>query len=348
MVLRTFPAFDNEAFTVHPSSPSLPTGSPIINNSSTPVGTIFEYNTGFPYQTITLDDTSGDPDIFEDDQESGHVTVDGMGIVADGTEVESESYHFVRALDDNGFPTGPTITITVFSQMGQTSNVWGMAADAELLPGIRYVKTGGSNRGNSEYSDFVPCFTSGTRMVTSRGEVLIDDLKVGDSLITRDNGFQQIAWIGRNDLTTSDTQTDAKLRPIRIAAGSLGKNYPRQDLIVSPNHRVLFVEPDADLIFGSQEILVAAKFLTDRPGVEVLPPAPVSYFHILFERHEVVLSNETWTESFLPGPQAMMGFGAEQCDEIYSLFPELKTDTQVTSFDAARRILTRKEALVTL
>ncbi|MEL7184238.1 MAG: hypothetical protein AAGK57_11410, partial [Pseudomonadota bacterium] len=118
MVLRRFPAFDNEAFTVDASSPRLAEGSPLINNGNTPRGTIFEYKAGFPYKTITLDDTGGDPDIFEDGQPNNHTIVDGMGLVANGQGVESESIHFFRALDDDGDPTGPTIAVTVFSQGG--------------------------------------------------------------------------------------------------------------------------------------------------------------------------------------------------------------------------------------
>lgn len=343
MVLRRFPAFDNEAFTVAPGSPSLAAGSPIINNSNTPIGTQFQFTPGFEYKSVELDDTSFRDDIFDDDRPGQHTITDGQGLIPDGTSVESESYHFVRALDDNGHEVGPTITITVFSANGQTSNIWGMAADAELEEGVVYKKIGGSNNGDSPYSDFVPCFTTGTRIATLGGDALIEDLRAGHKLFTRDNGFREIAWVGRKDITAAQTASDPRLAPVRIRAGALGANYPAEDLVLSPNHRVLLTGPDVALNFGEPEVLIAAKFLLGRPGVETLT-GPVSYFHVLFDRHEVVLSNDTWTESFLPGPQALSGVGAEQSEEVLSLFPELRASE--TSFAAARQVLTRREALL--
>ena len=346
MVLRTFPAFDNEAFTVAPGSPSLAAGSPIINNSNTPVGTLFEFTSGFPYQSVQLDDTSFDPDTFDDDDPGNHVIVNGQGLVADGTEVESESYHFVRALDEFGNEVGPTITITVFSKDGDFTDIWGMAADAELQEGVIYKKIAGSNNGDSEYSDFVPCFTLGTRLATQRGEALIEILRPGDRLLTRDSGFREIAWIGKKTLLAPQLHADEGLAPIRIRAGALGPDLPGTDLTLSPNHRVLLRGSDIAMNYGTPEVLIAAKFLLGRPGVEIVKPDVVTYVHIMFDRHEVVLSNDGWTESFLPGPQALTGVDHAQCQELFRLFPELESRNGSGTFDAARHILTRKEALL--
>jgi hypothetical protein len=193
MVSRTFGAFDNEAFTVVSGPSGLPAGSPIINNSSTPIDTIFEFSSGFPVQVITLDDLNAPPgdDVFNDDDESNHIITDGAGLVGNGTQVESESFHFVRELDANGVPFGPEIQITVFSQNGQTSNIWGMSTDTPLTDGAQYIKVGGSNNGTSEYEDFV-CFTKGTFLTTSNGPRQIEDLREGDKVLTRDNGMQEI------------------------------------------------------------------------------------------------------------------------------------------------------------
>lgn len=67
----------------------------------------------------------------------------------------TQNYHFVRALDANGNPTGPTTTIYGFSQNGQTSNIWGMASDAELQPG-EYAMNGLASEQADEVFTLVP------------------------------------------------------------------------------------------------------------------------------------------------------------------------------------------------
>ncbi len=64
----------------------------------------------------------------------------------------------------------------------------------------------------------------------------------------------------------------------------------------------------------------------------------------MFDQHEVVLSNGSWSESFQPGEQVMDGMGLEQRDEIYTLFPELREEAGLDSYQAARRALKKHEA----
>ncbi len=344
MVLRQFAAFDNEAFVVDDISPRLTPGTPIINNSSTPIGTVFSFNSGFPYQSIVLDDTSGSPDVFEDNQPGGHEIVEGRGLVPNGTNVESESYHFVRLLDDNGNPTGPQITINVFSKDGDFEDVWGMAADTQLIPGAKYVKVGGSNNGDSLYEDFVPCFTDRAVVLTKAGLMPIVDLEIGDAVATRDNGLREIAWIGSASLSVADQLARPHLAPIRFQPGALGLSGLEAPMLLSPNHQLLVTGPQIQMAFGEPEMLIAAKHLVGLPGVEIARAAPVTYVHLLFERHEVILADGVWSESFQPGDVALNGMAPAQSGELLDLFPDLLRDTN--QFRSARSVLGRREAQV--
>ncbi|WP_152612045.1 hypothetical protein [Ruegeria sp. ANG-S4] len=73
--------------------------------------------------------------MFNDDDPENHVITDGGGTVANGTEVEAESLINVRALDDEGNPGGSEITIYVFSQDGNFSDIWGYGTSAPLVDG---------------------------------------------------------------------------------------------------------------------------------------------------------------------------------------------------------------------
>lgn len=336
MVERSIGARDNESLTIDASSPTGRPGLPIVNNSDTPVGTIFQFHGGFPNLTIRLDDTSRDVDTFDDDQAKRHVITDGQGIVPDGARVESESKHFLRALDDDGNPTGPTITVTVFSKGGVTQDIWGQSSDIPLQPGLRYVKTGGSSTGDSEYDTFVPCFTAGTRILTPDGERPIELLRAGDRVMTQDHSAQPVRFIARRTLRFPPAPD--RLRPVVIAAGSLGGGLPRRDLCVSPQHRMV--------LDGGRggAVLCLAKGLTGLPGIRSDARCrQVDYVHLLCDRHEIVFAEGAPAESFRPGPVAIDSMEAAVRQELFEIFPALRHDPASALGTPARPLLKLRE-----
>jgi hypothetical protein len=56
---------------------------------------------------------------------------------------------------------------------------------------------------------------------------------------TKDDGYQAIRWIGVRTFNEADLSLNERIRPIRIAKGSIGQDMPERDLFVSPQHRVL-------------------------------------------------------------------------------------------------------------
>lgn len=177
---------------------------------------------------------------------------------------------------------------------------------------------------NADGVALVPCFTLGTLILTPSGEVPVEHLVVGDEVLTVDAGVQRLRWIGTRRLDVAELVRAPHLQPIRIAAGSLGRNLPGRDLVVSPQHRCLVRSRIAERMAGGTEVLVAAKHLLGLPGVSVVPPdEPVTYIHLLFDRHELVWSNGTVTESFYLGDQAVAAVDAAAREEILAIFPDL-------------------------
>ena len=189
-----------------------------------------------------------------------------------------------------------------------------------------------------------PCFTPGTLIATPRGEVPIERLTAGDRVITRDNGLQEIRWTGAKVLSWQTLAANPHLQPVLIRRGSLGEGLPERDMMVSPNHRMLVENDRTALHFDEHEVLVAAKHLTGARGIHAVQSIGTTYLHILFDRHEVVLANGAWTESFQPADYTLKGMGNAQRSEIFELFPELKTRDGVEGYVAARRTLKRHEA----
>ena len=255
---------------------------------------------------------------------------DGNGDIADGGS------------GGDDFDTLDLTGVGKFKIVGQTVD-----ADGNSTSGtVNFLDGAGATTGSltfNEIESIIPCFTPGTVIATPKGERAVEDLQVGDRVITRDNGLQEIRWIGRRDLAGAELLQAPHLKPVLIRAGALGRGLPERDLLVSPNHRVLMNNEKTALYFEDREVLASAKHLTDLEGVDAVDTSAISYIHFMFDQHEVVLSNGCWTESFQPGEQTLDSMGSEQRDEIYNLFPELRDLEGVKAYQSARRSLKKHE-----
>lgn len=204
---------------------------------------------------------------------------------------------------------------------------------------------GAVNSNTSEIETSVPCFTPGTSIATPRGETLVEDLQVGDAVITRDNGIQEIRWIGAKNMDGRQLQNNPHLQPILLQKGSLGNDLPERDMLVSPNHRMLVGNDRVSLYFDEHEVLVAAKHLLNpKAGVQTINSMGTTYIHFMFDKHEVVLANGAWSESFQPSDYTLKGMGNAQRNEIFELFPELQGQQGQPAFASARLTLKKHEA----
>lgn len=196
----------------------------------------------------------------------------------------------------------------------------------------------------SNIENVIPCFTPGTMIATPRGEVPVETLRVGDKIITRDNGIEEIRWLGARHMDWAELSANPHLQPVLIRKGSLGNGLPEQDMMVSPNHRMLVANERTALYFEEHEVLVAAKHLVGSQGVHSVTSMGTTYIHFMFDRHEVVLANGAWTESFQPGDMTLKGMGNAQRTEIFEIFPELKDAKGLADYTAARKTLKKHEA----
>lgn len=191
------------------------------------------------------------------------------------------------------------------------------------------------------------CFCAGTLIKTLRGEIRAEDFQPGDMVLTRDAGYQPVRWVGRQYLSAAQLCARPILRPVTIRAGALGRNQPERDLTVSPRHRMLLCNPQTQLWFGEEEVLVAAMHLPCLQGVSPrMPQAGVTYVHLLFDDHQIICSDGAWSESFQPGEQALTSMDSAQRDEILAIFPELRGTAPDRAYPPARATLMEHEARV--
>ncbi|MFQ6552973.1 Hint domain-containing protein [Aestuariibius insulae] len=190
----------------------------------------------------------------------------------------------------------------------------------------------------------LPCFTPGTMIRAETGPVAVEDLRVGDLVETLDDGLQPIRWIGRKHVSAAELEAHPNLQPILIREGALGASAPDRDMMVSPQHRVLMRDASVQLWLGEEEVLARAKHLTARPGIDQVAADGVTYIHIMFDRHQVVLSDNCWTESFQPGDMVDHEAHQDIFEELKTLFPDLRYADRRAGYASVRKSLNSHEA----
>jgi hypothetical protein len=103
-------------------------------------------------------------------------------------------------------------------------------------------------------------------------------------------GFEPLRWVGFMDIAVPrSTAMAAKTAPILIKAGAIAPGMPARDLRVSPDHAM---EVDGHLI--------PAKHLVNGESIiQEIWCRRVRYFHLELEAHGLLLSEGTWSESYL-------------------------------------------------
>ena len=193
----------------------------------------------------------------------------------------------------------------------------------------------------------VICFTPGTRIATPEGARRIEDLREGDEVQTKDNGAQMIEWIGTRRMTGARLFAMPRLRPVRFRAGALGVKRPDQELLVSPEHRMVVKGRVARALFNTDEVLVRAKDLINGRNVVIDSQLrEVTYVHLLLPAHQVVWANGVETESFHPSNTALATLSQDDRARLLRAHPEFEADPQTYGAHARRNLSTSEAAIL--
>lgn len=182
------------------------------------------------------------------------------------------------------------------------------------------------------------CFTPGTLIATAQGARPIEALRPGDLIVTRDNGLQPLRWTGSRTVAACGNLAPVSIDPTLLPGASA-------PLLVSPQHRLLWRGARAQMLFGEGEVLVAARHLLGNPAARRIEGGEVTYLHLMLDRHEVIFANGAATESFYPGECGLSALTDESRDEMFALFPELRSHAGAFG-DTARLCLKAHEARV--
>lgn len=140
----------------------------------------------------------------------------------------------------------------------------------------------------------LPTLLPSTPLATPWGYRPMRDLRRGDTVLTRDNGTVPVLHrIGRT------VPARGSFRPIRLRAPYFGL---QQDIIVSPEQRLIIDGPEVEYLFSQEAVLVPARHLVNEFAAIEEPCGPVlTYSQVLLPEHETVLAAGTALESLYIG-----------------------------------------------
>ena len=169
---------------------------------------------------------------------------------------------------------------------------------AYIASNTQLVEGGTETFSETNLGDYTPvCFTTGTRIRTTRGEVAVEHLQAGDIVMTATGTARPVIWIGSREIVAESGALAFNQQPVRVRAGASGHGLPSRDLLLSPGHPVL-VGADADNEGG---VLVPVMCLINGTTVTREPVASVTYWHVELDSHDILLAEGLPAESYIDG-----------------------------------------------
>jgi T5SS/PEP-CTERM-associated repeat protein len=227
----------------------------------------------------------------------------------------ADGANFNAALDD--FGAGDFIDIDQFAATSASfqNGVYTLSdGGTQVLLDFGTGQTAGTlsysiSGGSTIVQTTAPCFCGGTLILTDRCEVPVEDLRIGDNVVTSAGTTRKIKWIGRRSYSGRFVMGRRDILPIRIKAGALRDGVPRRDLWISPHHAMYL-----------EGVLIEAKDLVNSATIAQAERVErVEYFHIELDTHDVIIAEGALSESFLDDDSRGMFHNAH---EYWALYPD--------------------------
>ena len=156
-----------------------------------------------------------------------------------------------------------------------------------------------------------PCYCTGTRILTDRGEVAVETLAIGDVVVTAAGEHRSIRWIGNRSYSGRFANTNPAVLPVCVKAGALADSVPTRDLWVSPDHALYL-----DGVLIPAEHLVNGATIVKADAVE-----SVTYWHVELDSHDVLLAEGAPAESFVDDHGRAIFHNAASYRDLYPHAP---------------------------
>ena len=296
--------------------------------TATGTATITDTQSGLDGQTLSA--------LYSGETATADVTVGGH--TSTGSNVDAEDAWTLRDTT-----TGEIFQVTSMEVRSGDADGKYLVSEYPMVAGHTYEVLAYNNLPSTSsgpilnYTEVV-CFAPGTLILTPAGEVPVERLRVGDLVQSLDHGPVPIRWVRSGNQPLDAAEIDAK--PVLISAGAFGGKLPGQDLIVSPQHRILVGGHRQLQGLFQTEALAPAKSLTSLRGIRHMKGKQhITWIHFACERHEVVTANGCLSESLLLGPMVVNGLTAPERQAVIDIFGPAPTPDAALNGPPARECL---------
>ena len=214
---------------------------------------------------------------------------------------EVAGYYFDSAMNEHGFVyDGKSYTAL---DVPESSGIFAQSIndDGEVAGGY-------DAPGETGFIASPPCYCRGTMILTEQGEVAVEDLAIGDRVITASGTARPINWIGRRGYSGRFALGQPDILPICVRAGALADSVPRRDLWISPHH-VMYLEG----------VLIEVRELVNRVSIfQGERVDQIEYFHIELDSHDVMIAEGASSESYIDDDNRGMFHNAHEYRALYS------------------------------
>jgi len=148
-----------------------------------------------------------------------------------------------------------------------------------------------ANAGNGEVVityEGLPCYRRGSRILTERGSIAVEDLRIGDRVVTASGGLRPVVWLGHRAIDCRRYRNARTVWPVRVAANAFAEGRPARDLWLSPGHSVAI-----------DDVLMQIRALVNGRSVAQIETAEVEYWHVELDAHDILLAEGLPAESYL-------------------------------------------------
>lgn len=220
-----------------------------------------------------------------------NATINGMNVETGGTGAPWGDVIDIQGLAFGSVASGEIVNGNTLELLNSNSAVVAhFKLGSDPSPFVNYANDG--TGGTVVSLDSVVCYVAGTRILTDRGEIAVENLRVGDLAVVVDGearSLRPVRWMGRRRIDLTAHPRPTTVAPIRISAGAFTEQLPKRDLMLSPDHAI-FVDG----------VLIAARQLVN--GMTIVQEtgwAAVEYFHVELEEHAILLAEGLPAESYL-------------------------------------------------